>query len=208
MSSLTMPTPAVSEPGEVPEPRRNSELYLLLVSFGVVAFAFVNVAASLKGQSAATLIGYMVAFMAITLGAHLAMRRWAPYADPLLLPLATMLNGLGLVFIYRLTLAGKFGNPGFGKHGLFVPMATSTTMTQVIYSLIGVGCFVAVLKFISEPRVLQRYTYILGLVGMFLIALPAFLPGSISGVAGTGAKIDFTQLGKLPGSNPAQEEDR
>jgi len=26
--------------------------------------------------------------------------------------------------------------------------------------------------------------------------------------AGTGAKIDFTQLGKLPGSNPAQEEER
>ena len=26
--------------------------------------------------------------------------------------------------------------------------------------------------------------------------------------AGTGAKIDFTQLGKLPGSDPAQEEDR
>jgi cell division protein FtsW (lipid II flippase) len=192
MSSLTMPTPAVSDPGEVPDPRRNSELYLLLAAFGVVAFAFINVAASLKGQHASTIIGYMIAFMVITLGAHLALRHWAPYADPLLLPLATMLNGLGIVFIYRLTLAGKFGNPGFGKKGLFVPMALSTTMTQVIYSLIGVGCFVAVLKFISEPRVLQRYTYILGLVGMFLIALPAFLPASISGVANTGAKIQVS----------------
>ncbi|HLY66510.1 MAG TPA: FtsW/RodA/SpoVE family cell cycle protein [Chloroflexota bacterium] len=192
MSSLTMPAPALTDPDEVPEPRRNSELYLLLAAFGVVAFAFVNVAASLKGQHASTIIGYMIAFMVITLGAHLALRRWAPYADPLLLPLATMLNGIGIVFIYRLTLAGKFGNPGFGAKGLFVPMALSTTMTQVIYSLIGVGCFVAVLKFISEPRVLQRYTYILGLVGMFLIALPAFLPGSISGVANTGAKIQIS----------------
>jgi cell division protein FtsW (lipid II flippase) len=192
MSSLTMPSPAVSDPDEVPEPRRNSELYLLLAAFGVVAFAFVNVAATLKGQHPSTIIGYMIAFMVITLGAHLAMRHWAPYADPLLLPLATMLNGIGIVFIYRLTLAGKFGNPGFGKKGLFVPMTTSTTMTQVIYSLIGVGCFVAVLKFINEPRVLQRYTYLLGLVGMFLIALPAFLPSSISGVANTGAKIQIS----------------
>jgi len=192
MSSLTMPSPALTDPDEVPEPRRNSELYLLLAAFGVVAFAFINVAASLKGQHATTIVGYMIAFMVITLGAHLALRHWAPYADPLLLPLATMLNGLGIVFIYRLTLAGKFGNPGFGKKGLFVPMTTSTTMTQVIYSLIGVGCFVAVLKFISEPRVLQRYTYILGLVGMFLIALPAFLPASISGVANTGAKIQIS----------------
>src|SRR5262249_13840749 len=35
MSSLTMPTPAVSDPDEVPEPRRNSELRLLLGAFGV-----------------------------------------------------------------------------------------------------------------------------------------------------------------------------
>ena len=57
----------------------------------------------------------MIAFMVVTFGAHLAMRRWAPYADPLLLPLATMLNGLGIVFIYRLSLVGKFGNGGIGK---------------------------------------------------------------------------------------------
>ena len=128
----------------------------------------------------------------ITLGGHIAVRRWAPYADPLLLPLATMINGIGVVFIYRLTQAGKFGNPGYGTHGLFVPMSTSTTMTQLIYSLIGIVCFVAVLKFINEPRVLQRYSYILGLAGLLLIALPAFLPSSISGVANTGAKIQIS----------------
>src|SRR5215468_11020673 len=114
MSSMTMPSPAVNDPGEAPAPRRNSELSLLGLAFGVVAFAFVNVAGSLKGQHFSAIFGYMVAFIVVTLGAHLAIRRWAPYADPLLLPLATMLNGLGIVFIYRLTLAGKFGNPGFG----------------------------------------------------------------------------------------------
>src|SRR5215469_8798625 len=138
MSNMTMPTPALTDPGEVPDPRRNSELHLLLLSFGVVAFAFVNVAGSLKGVQVSSIGGYIVAFMVITLGAHLAIRHWAPYADPLLLPLATMMNGLGVVFIYRLTLAGKFGNPGYRKHGLFVPMTTSTTTTQIIYSLVGV----------------------------------------------------------------------
>jgi cell division protein FtsW (lipid II flippase) len=186
-----MPGPALNDPDEAPEPRRNSELSMLLLAFGVVAFAFINVAGSLKGQHLSVIFGYMVAFMVVTLGAHLAFRHWAPYADPLLLPLATMLNGLGLVFIYRLTLAGKYGNPGYGKKGLFIPMSSSTTSTQIIYTLVGVACCVAVVALISEPRVLQRYTYIFGLAGMLLIALPGLLPAGISGVANTGAKIQI-----------------
>jgi hypothetical protein len=112
MTSLTMPSPALNEPGEVPEPRRNSELNMLLLAYGVVAFAFINVAFSLKGQHPASVIEYIIAFGLVTSIAHIAMRRWAPYADPLLLPLATMINGLGVVFIYRLSQVGKYGNPG------------------------------------------------------------------------------------------------
>ena len=56
----------------------------------------------------------MVAFLVIVLGAHLAIRFWAPYADPLLLPIATVLNGLGIVMIYRLNQVGRDGNPGNG----------------------------------------------------------------------------------------------
>ncbi|NED06554.1 FtsW/RodA/SpoVE family cell cycle protein, partial [Streptomyces sp. SID6648] len=38
---------------------------------------------------------------------HLVVRKFAPYADPLLLPLATLLNGLGLVAIWRLDQSGR-----------------------------------------------------------------------------------------------------
>jgi cell division protein FtsW (lipid II flippase) len=194
MSSLTMPAPAVSDPDEAPAPRRNSELRLVFFAFAVVALAFINVAGSLKGQHGSSITGYLIAFAVVVLGAHVAIRRWAPYADPLLLPVATMINGLGVVFIYRLSLVGKFGNPGNPgtKSGLNVPVSTSATTTQILYTLIGIGSFVAILRFVNEPRVLQRYTYILGLVGMALIALPALLPSSISGVANTGAKIQIS----------------
>ena len=49
------------------------------------------------------------------------------------------------------------------------------------------AAFVAVLAFISEPRMLQRYTYTLGAVGLVLLAIPALLPTSLSSV--NGAKV-------------------
>jgi len=45
---------------------------------------------------------------------------------------------------------------------------------------------------IKDIKSLQPYTYVLGLVGIGLIAIPALLPSSISGVAGTGAKIQVS----------------
>ncbi len=197
MSSITMPSPALGSqpPDDAPVTRRSTELSMLLFAFGVVAFAFANVAFSLKGQRLSNFVEYMIAFMVIMIGAHLALRRWAPYADPLLLPLGALLNGLGIVMTYRLTQAGRNGNPGCslcGSGTLSVPMSASATIIQIVYTAIGVGLFVAFLVFIHEPRVLQRYTYILGLAGIILIAIPAFLPSSISGVANTGAKIQIS----------------
>jgi len=155
---------------------------MLIFAFALVAFAFANVGFSLKGSVPSGIVEYMAAYIVIALLAHLAMRRFAPWADPLLLPLATMLNGLGIVMTYRLAAQGKL---------LSVKMSPSATMIQLLYSAIGVGCFVAVLALVREPRVLQRYTYTLGAAGLFLIALPALLPASISEVAGTGAKIQI-----------------
>ena len=185
MSSITAPSPAADPTGPlvpVARTRRRTELSMLIFAFALVAFAFANVGFSLKGSVPSGIVEYMAAYIVIALLAHLAMRRFAPWADPLLLPLATMLNGLGIVMTYRLAAQGKL---------LSVKMSPSATMIQLLYSAIGVGCFVAVLALVREPRVLQRYTYTLGAAGLFLIALPALLPASISEVAGTGAKIQI-----------------
>ena len=76
--------------------------------------------------------------------------------------------------------------------GPIVTLSHSATVTQIIYTVLGVAVFVAFLAFIKDIRILQPYTYVLGLAGMFLIAIPALLPTSISGVAGTGAKIQVS----------------
>jgi cell division protein FtsW (lipid II flippase) len=209
MNSMTMPSPALGSqpPDDAPASRRSTELTMLVFVFGVVAFAFANVAFSLKGQHPSTFVEYIIAFAVVIGAAHLAVRRWAPYADPLLLPLGALLNGLGIVMIYRLHEVGRNGNPGpVSFAGNIIPITTLTSSAvtfQILYTVVGIGCFAAFLVFVKEARVLQRYTYLLGLIGLTLIALPAFLPGSISGVAGTGAKIQIA----IPGLGSIQPEE-
>ncbi len=207
-----MPSPALGgQPGqpqeEITAGRRRTELSMLVFAFGLVAFAFASTALSLKDQHASTIAEYMIAFMTIIIGAHLAIRRWAPYADPLLLPLGAMLNGLGLVMIYRLHEAGRSGNPGpTNTQGSPIPITTlssSAVILQIVYTVVGIGCLVAFLVFVREPRVLQRYTYLLGLIGVVLIALPAILPNRISEVPGSGAKIQIA----IPGLGSLQPEE-
>ena len=62
---------------------------------------------SLTGKLPSSMAEYLGAFAVITLVGHLAVRRLAPWADPLLLPLAALLNGLGIVMTYRLAAQGK-----------------------------------------------------------------------------------------------------
>ncbi|HZR54995.1 MAG TPA: FtsW/RodA/SpoVE family cell cycle protein [Streptosporangiaceae bacterium] len=178
MSSTTMPTPAAShDENLVAGGRRRTELTMLLFAIGIVAFAFIEAGYGLFNTLPATIFEYLLVFIVLVAVAHLAMRRWAPFADPLLLPLGALLNGLGLVMMYRL-------GQGAGHR-----IAPSTVGVQLLYSAIGIGCLIAVLALIREPRVLQRYTYTLGAVGLVLIATPALLPASISEVS--GAKIQI-----------------
>jgi cell division protein FtsW (lipid II flippase) len=183
VSSMTAPSPAVDPDDPLVGPsRRRTELIMLVFAVALVAFAFANVGFSLKGKLPSGIIEDLAPYVVLVAIAHLAMRRFAPWADPLLLPLAALLNGLGIVMTYRLAAQGN---------RLTAPLSSSATMIQVVYTALGLGFFIAVLALIREPRVLQRYTYTLGAIGILLVALPALLPASISEVAGTGAKIQI-----------------
>ena len=175
--------------GAVPMPRgrRRSELLMLVFALAIVTFAYLNVGFGLNGKVPSGVVEYCGGLAVLVLIAHFVVRRVAPWADPLLLPLATLLNGLGIVMIYRLQEAGRNGNPG----SLSVPLSASATTTQLLFSAIGIGCFIGVLLLVREPRVLQRYTYTLGAVGLALLALPALLPAHISEVPGTGSRIQI-----------------
>jgi cell division protein FtsW (lipid II flippase) len=151
-------------------------------------FAYAAVGLGLNGKIPSGMFAYGLSFAVIVGIAHLAVRRLAPWSDPLMLPLAALLNGLGIVMIYRLQQSGRAGNPG----NRISTMSASTTALQVVWSAIGIAAFVAVLALVRQPRTLQRYTYTLGAIGLVLLVIPALLPASISEV--NGAK-DWIILG-------------
>ncbi|MGH2748008.1 MAG: FtsW/RodA/SpoVE family cell cycle protein [Actinomycetota bacterium] len=133
--------------------RRNHELSLLLLALivGLGAVALAALARSMDRLSAATPLMVLIAFVYIA--AHVVVRKIAPQADHLILPLVAILNAVGLAAIYRLD------PEGFGA-------------TQVVWTAFGVALFVATLLFFRDYRVLARYKYILGFAGVGLLLLP------------------------------------
>jgi cell division protein FtsW (lipid II flippase) len=183
ISSHSSARPAAEAAVAMPRGRRRTELLMLVFAVGLVLFAYASAGLGLNGKLPAGLAVYGLAFAVIVFGAHLAVRWLAPWADPLMLPLAALLNGLGVVMIWRLQESGRNGNPGIQ----ISTMNTMTTAYQVLWSALGVAAFVAVLAFVREVRVLQRYTYTLGALGLILLTIPAVLPASMSEV--NGAKV-------------------
>jgi cell division protein FtsW (lipid II flippase) len=174
--------------------RRRTELMMLAFALAVVLLAYCAASLGLSGKLSGLPLDLLI-YGALMVAAHYAVRRFAPYADPLLLPLAALLNGLGLVMIWRLQESGRNGNPG----GQISELSSSSITMQVLWTAVGVVALVALLYLIKEARVLQRYTYTLGAVGLVLLAIPALLPSSHSAVNGAKVWIIFGGLSVEPG---------
>ena len=177
-------TPAAgqSEP-QVPM-RRNVELWLLGLAFVLGLFAYANVSQAVLGKLPGNIGLVALAFGATLLAGHFMIRKLAPYADPLLFPIAAMVNGLGLVIIYRLDLYAKI--TAAANHQK-VPKGSAPT--QAIYTILGVAVMIGILVLLKDHKILQRYAYISAFVGLILIGLPAVLPASISEVNGARSWI-------------------
>lgn len=161
-----------------PPKRRGTEAALLgfAVLITVVAQCIVDV--TLTGALRADIALFSVWITALWVVAHLVVRKWAPYADPLLLPCVALLVGLGLTMIHRLDLAAD---------QVESTVTREDAPVQLIWATLGVALFIGVLVLVRDHRTLSRYAYTLALIGMVLLALPAVLPASISEV--NGAKI-------------------
>ncbi|TLS39540.1 FtsW/RodA/SpoVE family cell cycle protein [Streptomyces montanus] len=167
--------------------RRNTELALLVFAVVIPVFAYANVGLAINDQVPSGLLGYGLGLGLLAAVGHIVVRKFAPYADPLMLPLATLLNGIGLVAIWRLDQSERLQ-----ARDTFVEAAPR----QLMYSALGLALFVAVLVFLKDHRVLQRYTYISMALALFLLLLP-LVPGLGANIYGAKIWISIPGIGTI-----------
>ena len=169
-----------------PRKGRNVELTLLLLAVGIVVLAYLNVGLATQGSFPPGLLAHGTGLLVISLAFHLLLRWRASYADPLLLPIVTLLNGLGLVMIHRLDIAK--GNS----------VSEGLALKQLIWSALAVAIAGAVLFLLRDHRALRRYTFTAAVVGFGLLILP-LIPGLGRQVYGSRIWIGLGPFSFQPG---------
>src|SRR5262249_7378618 len=126
--------------------RRGNELGLGLMAVVVTTAGYVLLLLAEKPDLPGDLWLFLAAVLGLYVVAHRAGRQLAPRADPLLLPIAFLLNGLGFVTISRLD--------------------RDLARVQALWTAIAIGAFVLTLALVRRIRTLERYRYTFLLLGL------------------------------------------
>ena len=146
---------------------RNRELFGLIPAALLLTGGFAAVFIQQQNVLSDVSLTYGGIFLGLCLAAHIFLRFTLPNADPYLFPLVALLACFGLVVIYRIddTLARE----------------------QAQWFVVGLIAFAAVILFLRDYRVLERYRYTIAFIGLGLLVLPR-LPG-------IGAQVNGAYLG-------------
>ncbi len=135
---------------------RNRELLALIPASLLVSAGFAAIFIQQSAQLSDVSLTYGAIFLGLCVGTHLVVRFTLPYADPYLLPLASVLACFGLVVIYRLD--------------------DVKARQQAVWFLVGLALFTLTIVFLRDFRVLERYRYTIAFAGLALLLAPR-LPG-------------------------------
>ena len=141
---------------------RNFEAMLIFWVSGIHAFALAQIQLSILQIMTWEMLLYWAPPTLSAMIVHWVLRKYAVKADGLMLPLAFLLNGLGIAMIYRLDLAELSA----GGSDLFA-------QRQVWLSCFAMLIAAAVIRVIPNHLALRRFPFISGLAAVVLLLLPA-----------------------------------
>ncbi len=141
---------------------RNFEAVLLFWVAGIHAFALSQIQLAVNQVMSWDMLLYWAPPTVSAWILHYVLRKYALNADGLLLPLAFLLNGLGIAMIYRLDLAEitRGGTDLFAER-------------QVWLSCFAMLIAAVVVRLIPNPLTLRRFPYLAGAGAVILLMLPA-----------------------------------
>lgn len=155
-------------------PKRAIEMLLMLVAVAVGVGGYVLTTINRTGEVPQNLTQHILILIIVAIVAEVGMHLLAPYADPVILPIAVALTGMGLAMIYRLDMSyALLDEPTVG-------------MRQLIFVAVALVAAYATLALIKDQRVLRRFTYTFGVLSLILLLLP-MVPGL--GVETYGARV-------------------
>lgn len=147
-------------------PRRTTQALLLVLALavGLGALALVGLGRTGEPPATFTTTAVVAAVLAVLLQGVVMWR--APYADPVILPIAVLLNLIGLAAITSFDLAKE----------VFTDKGTHYAERQLIWTVVGVVAAAAVLALLRDHRILRRYTWVSAAAGAVFLLLP-LVPG-------------------------------
>ncbi len=158
--------------------RRRTELGLIVLAVLLTGGLYGLAGLGKVGNLPADIGPFLAIIFGLLLVAHLAVRRLAPNSDPILLPTAGLLNGIGYVFIARLS--------------------THEARLQAVWTTLGIAAFILTLLLVRRARDLERYRYSLAFAGILLLLLP-LAPGIGEDINGARLWIHVGSFNFQPG---------
>ena len=152
---------------------RPTELWLMVLAWVIITSFYVLASLGSRGHMPHRLWFFLAAMVTISLGLHIAIRHYAPRSSQVLLPIATLLNGVGYVEIAR--------------------WDTSQATYQSLWFLVSAIVVIVTLKVVRHVKDLDRYRYLTLATAVMLLLLP-LVPGL--GVSIYGARL-WVALGPI-----------
>lgn len=180
----------------VAKARRNTEASLLVLACVIAVGGYWLMSLATSARMPPGLPLYAGVFVGAYLVAHLAVRKFAPAADPLFLPLAALLNAIGLVLIARLDVATNARLAAAATSGAH--LHSDLAGAQLRWVVISIAIFVGTLYVVKDARDLARYRFTFGAMGVGFILLP-ILPGLGETINGARLWIHLGPLTIQPG---------